>query len=249
MNLNTRVDAVGGVQTFFDSVTQERVHAMSPLAYRDDFLGAGAVVIPAAGSTESGVDWVKKIVGAAPPTVAGVANAVGGQIACTLTADSQKQDAVLYWGDQKGLDVTKGLLFETRISLPVLPSAAGVQAVAGLASNWIDGPDNNTCYLQVGATANGALLVRSYDGVTTKSVASGVTLTTADTAIVRIDASDLTDVKMFINGDKVTKTGLIDFAASGALAVLQPYFAMYKPSGTGVGTLQVDYVKAWMNRQ
>jgi hypothetical protein len=53
---------------------------MSSLQYRDDFLGAGSAVIPAAGSAESGVDWVKKIVGAAPPTVGALANAVGGQI-------------------------------------------------------------------------------------------------------------------------------------------------------------------------
>lgn len=234
---------------FIDNTTHERVAVMSGLQYRDDFLGAGSVAIPAVGSAENGVDWVKKIVGAAPPTVAGVSNAVGGQIACALTSASEKQDALLYWGDQKGLDVTKGLIVEARFQLSVLPSAAGVQAVVGVASNWIDGPDNNTCYLQVGATANGALLVRSFDGTTTKSVASGVTLLTTDWAIVRIDATDPTDVKFYINGAQVSTTGLVNFAATGTLAVLQPYMAAYKPSGTGVATLTIDYFKAWMNRQ
>lgn len=246
--MSTKARFNAGVQTFFDSVSHERVHVMSPLQYRDDFLGIGSLVIPAAGSAENGVDWVKKIVGAAPPTVAGVASAIGGQVACTLTATSEKQDAAIYWGDQLGLDVTKGLVFETRIRLSVLPSAAGVQAVAGLASSWIDGPDNNTCYLQVGATASGALLVRSYDGATQISAAAGVTLLATDWATVRIDATDVTDVKIFINGSQVTTTGQINFAATGTLAVLQPYFGMYKPSGTGVGTLLVDYAKAWMNR-
>lgn len=246
--MTTRAKFVGGVQTFFEDSGYESVHKMSPIIYRDDFLGAGALVIPAAGSGESGADWVKKIVGAAPPTVAGVANAVGGNVACALTATSQKQDAVLYWGDQKGLDVTKGLVFETRIKLSVLPSATGVQAVWGVSSDWIDGPDNNTCYMQFGATANGAVLVRSYDGVTTKSAASGVTLTNSDWAIFRIDASDITNVKFFINGAQVSADALVNFAATGTLAVLQPYLGVYKPSGTGVATLTVDSVKAWANR-
>ena len=246
--MSTRAKYVAGVQSFFDDGTFETVHKMSPLVFRDDFLGAGALVVPAAGSAESGVDWVKKIVGAAPPTVAGVAKAVAGQMALTLTSTSEKQDAVLYWGDNEALDVTKGLVFEAKINLAVLPSAAGVQAVFGVASDWVDGPDNNTCYLQLGATANGALLIRSFDGVTQLSASANVTLTTADWAIVRIDATDLTDVKMFVNGNQVTSNGQINFAATGSLAVLQPYFAMYKPSGTGVGTLKVDYVKAWMNR-
>lgn len=233
---------------FFDNVTYETTGVMAPVFYSDDFLGAGKLVVPAAGSAESGMDWVKKIVGAAPPTVAGVASGIGGQVACTLTSASQKQDAVLYWGDQKGLDVTKALVFESRFQLTVLPSAAAVQAVVGVASDWIDGPDNNTCYVQVGATANGALLIRSYDGTTTVSASAGVTLLTTDWAIVRIDASDVTDIRVMINGALVTTANQINFAATGTLAVLQPYLAVYKPSGTGVATLTVDSVKAWQNR-
>lgn len=246
--MSTKAKYIAGVQSFFDDNTFETVHKMSPLVFRDDFLGAGALVVPAAGAAESGVDWVKKIVGAGPPTVAGVAKAVAGQMALTLTNTSEKQDAVLYWGDNEALDATKGLVFEAKINLAVLPSASGVQAVFGVASDWIDGPDNNTCYLQMGATANGVLLIRSFDGVTQLSASAGIALTAADWAIIRIDATDLTDVKMFVNGNQVTTNGQINFAATGSLAVLQPYFAMYKPSGTGVGTLKVDYAKAWMNR-
>lgn len=246
--MTTRAQYVGSVQTFVDNTNHERVHRMSGIQYRDDFLGQGSLVIPAAGSGENGVDWVKKIVGAAPPLVAGIANAVGGQVSCTLTSASQKQDAVLYWGDQKGLDVTKGVVFETRFQLSVTPSAAEVQAAIGLFSDWIDGPDNNTCFISVGALASGVLYVKSYDGVTTKSLTTTVTLATTDWAIVRIDCTDLTDVKVFINGAQVTTTGAINFAATSTLAVLQPVAQMYKASGAGVGTMIVDYFKIWANR-
>lgn len=239
---------VGGVLTFFDKATFETTGKLSPVVYADDFLGAGKVVIPAAGSAESGMDWVKKIVGAAPPTVAGVADAIGGQVACTLTSASQKQDAVLYWDDQRGLDITKGLVFEARVQLSVLPSTSGVQAVAGVASDWIDGPDNNTCYAQFQANGSGLLYFRAFDGTTTTSVSTGVTVTASDWVTLRIDASDITDVKFFVNGAQVSATGAVNFAATGTLAVLQPYLGVYKASGTGVGTLTVDYVRCWQNR-
>jgi hypothetical protein len=166
-----------------------------------------------------------------------------------LAATSEKEDCVLYWGDNLALDCTKGLIFENRSLLSVLPSAAGVQAVWGVASAWIDGPQNNTCYLEFSAQANGAVLVTAFDGVTTTSVASGVTVGATDWHIYRIDATNLTDVAFYIDGNRVNAGNSINFAATGTLAVLQPYLAAYKASGTGVATLTVDYVRAWMNRQ
>jgi hypothetical protein len=34
----------------------------------------------------------------------------------------------------------------------------------------------------------------------------------------------------------------------GATGLLQPYLSVYKPSGTGVATLVVDYVRLFSNR-
>src|SRR5579872_1244121 len=116
----------GGNQLeFYDQSTQELTWIASPLYFDDDFIGAGhSAGIPAAGAPTAGYPWVKKIVGAAPPTVALVANGAGGQIACTLTATSEKQDAALYWNDSLSLDATKGLVWQCRAQLSVLPSAA-----------------------------------------------------------------------------------------------------------------------------
>ena len=244
----SRVTPGSNQHEFVNKSTHERVLVLTEIVYRTDFLGAGGAVIPAAGSAESGVDWVKKIVGSGPPTVAGVANAAGGQVACTLTATSEKQDGALYFGDNLGFDVTKGLIFEARARLSVLPSAASVQTVFGLSSAWTDGPDNASYYLEFGATASGAINMRSQDGVTQSSVSSGVTALAADWKVYRIDASDVTDVKYFIDGVQVSSNNAISFAATGANAVLQPYASVYKPSGTGVATLLLDYVRIWANR-
>jgi hypothetical protein len=231
-----------------DQQSFETVRRMSPLWWVDDFVGAGSVTIPAAGSAESGVAWVSKIVGAAPPTVAGIANGAGGQIACTLTSASQKQDAALYQGDQFNFDVTKGLVFEARIRLSVLPSVAGVQAVWGLSSAWIDGPDNASDYLEFGASGNGAILLRSQDGTTQNSIASGTTVLATDWHIYRIECFDLTDIRYYIDGGRVSANNAVAFAASGAAATLQPYLSVYKASGAGVATLLVDYIKLGVAR-
>jgi hypothetical protein len=246
--MTTKSKFNAGRLEFMDSASHERVLPVAPNVFYLDFLGAGYKSFPAAGAAVQGAEFVKKIVGAGPPTVAGVLNAIGGQVACTLTATSEKQDAVLYWDDDLGLDVTKGLVFESRALLSVTPSAAGVQAVWGVASAWIDGPSNNTCFLQFGATANGNVLILAFDGVTTTSIATGVTVGTTDFHTYRIDATVLTDVKFFIDGAQVSANGAVNFAATGTLAVLQPYLACYKAAGVGVATLTIDFVRAWMNR-
>jgi hypothetical protein len=236
----------GNQLQFFDVQTQEVVAINSPLQFSDDFIGGGHTAgIPAAGAPVAGYPWVKKIVGAGPPSVALVGNAPGGQIACALSATAEKEDAALYWNDNLSLDVTKGLVWQARVQLSVLPSAAGVQAVWGLQSAWIDGPNNAAEYLRFGATANGAVLMTSFDGITTNSIATGVTVLPTDFHNYRIDCTNPADIKFFIDGVQVSSTGQIAFAAAGAAAVLQPYMSVYKPAGAGVATITADAIDVW----
>ena len=65
--------------------------------------------------------------------------------------------------------------------------------------------------------ANGAVLIQTFDGVTTKSVATGVTviaggITTGSTP------RDITNIRFFIDYAQVSTTGL-NLAATGTLAV------------------------------
>lgn len=247
INQKTRIN--GARAEVHDKSTYENLLVTASVTFIDDFLGQSAVAIPAAGAAVDGYPWVKKIVGSGPPTVAGVANGASGQVALTLAATSEKEDAVLYWGDNLGIDITKLAIYEARANLSVLPSAAGVQADWGLDSVWIDGPNNNTCFARFGATANGAILIQTFDGVTTNSIATGVTVAAGAFHIYRIDATNLADIRFYIDGVQVSANGAVNFAATGTLAVLQPYASVYKPSGVGVATLILDYVKIWSNRQ
>lgn len=234
-------DADGNSRSFYDTNTQETLVRLNPMVFEDDFVGAGHTAgIPASGSPVAGYAWVKKIVGAAPPTVAIVSNSAGGVVACALAASSEKEDAALYCNDQLTFDVTKNLVFESRASFAVLPSVAGVEIVLGLQSAWIDGPDNASFYLRFQANGSGLVNCQSFDGTTTKSVSSGVTLVANAYHLFRIDASNVADIAFYIDGARVNAVGSVAFAATGSSAVLQLYASAYKASGTGVGTLNLD---------
>lgn len=241
MALVSHKDANDHFLGFRDESTYELSGMIQPVMLYDDFIGAG----PALATTATlGSPWLSKIVGAAPPTGGPVANAAGGVISLALTSASQKQDTVLYMGDYLQFDATKGLVFEARVAFHALPTTS-VQAVWGIQSAWVDGPDSVSYYLQFAASASGAVLVRKKDGVATTSASSGVTVVADAYHLYRIDCTDITKVRFLIDGALV---GTANFAATGANAVLQPYFSMYKASGTGVGTMYIDSVRLGANR-
>ncbi len=232
------------VEETVDKVTFERTDAPSAIFYNDDFMAAGKQTFPA--SVTAGQDWVKKLQGAGAQDATGVANASFGQVQCALAATSEKEEATLYWGDNRHLDITKGMVFEARIRLSVLPSVAGVQAFWGLAAAWVDGPDNNTRYLEFGATGNGTILMRSQDGTTQNGISTGQAVLATDFHIYRIDMTNPSDVGYFLDGVQLNAPGQIKYVDTTTM--LQPMFGVYKPSGTGVATLVADYIRVFSNR-
>lgn len=234
----------GGVLQFYDGSTFETTIGAAAVGFYDDFLGPD-IVVPASGSVESGCKWSKKIVGAAPPTVGGVDDTVGGVIQCALTNADQKQDAALHMNDCLTFSIAQGAIFEARICLSVLPTGNGV-ASWGLWGAWGDG---GSAY-RVGfeAAGSGAISCESDDNATDTSAASGVTVLNTDWKVYRIDCTSQSDIKFYIDGVSVATATTFANAASAANSKTQPHLGLYKASGTGVGTMLVDYVRIWMNR-
>lgn len=250
----TRAQYRSNVQYEYEDLTQETVASAAPFQFSDEFVGAGHTAgVPAAGSPTAGYPWVKKIVGAAPPTVALVANSAGGQVACTLLATSEAEEASLYFNDSLCVDTTKIGQAEWRAALLVAPSAAGVQAALGLGSAWVGGPTNTARYMQFGWTANGNLLVQAKDGTNTYSlpaaqIGAAAIASDANMHVFRIDWSNPADVAFFYDGNRVNAVGSVAWAATGANAVLQPWSTVYKPSGTGLATVTVDKIDIFNGR-
>lgn len=234
----------GGMDTIIASQTHETLIPFAPIVYADDFLGAG-VAIPAAGSAESGVDWVKKIVGTA--TAAVKADTVNGVLELALDATSEKQDAAVYWNDELQLSIAQGLVFEARVAPSVLPTDAA-EMVIGVTSAWADGPDAITYSVFFTMDGSGAIVCEKDDNASDESAASGVTLTAGEYAILRIDCSDAANIKFYVDGERVAGGTTFDWAASAANSKVQPFVSCYKATGTGVATLLVDYIRVWQNR-
>ena len=245
--MSTKSRWVNGILTFYDGSTHEQIAPMAPIVFYDDFIG-GSTVIPVGGSEESGMAWSNKIVGAGPPVVAKVADGANGIVSLALTSDSQKQDAAIYMGDQREFSLERGCIFEARVRHSVLPTLVA-ESVIGLVGDWADGPDAITYSAFFSADGSGAITCETDDGTTDSgAIASGVTVTAAQTKIYRIDFTSVTDIRFYIDGVHVATGTTFAYAATGANAVLQPYLGLYKASGAGLGTLLVDYVRIWQKR-
>jgi hypothetical protein len=248
LQLRARLGVTGDAQSLYDAATSETIVRYSAAMIDEDFVGPGHTTIPTQGSPAAGYPWVKRTVQTGgTPSVGPVANAGGGIIRLALDSTSEKQEATLYANDALNWDVTKSAIFEARISNHVLPTGNG-EMVFGLQSAWIDGPDNASFYARFQQLASGVVNLQTKDGVQTLSKASGITLVVDAFHIFRIDATDPTNVRFFIDGAEVSTPGLLSFAATGASAILQPYVSVYKASGTGVGSIDLDMIQVGMNR-
>ena len=249
--MTTKGKYLYGFAVQYDDGTQEFVGTSAAIDFSDDFVGAGhTATLPQFGSPVAGYPWVQKVVKTSgTPTVAAVTNGAGGQMAMALTANSEAQEATLYQNDQRTWDTTKTIIYQARAQLSVLPSAAGVMAVFGLAGAWTSGPLTNGTYLYFGCNGSGELFMYSYDGTTTKAVDTGIALIVGVFYQFRfeIDASNV--LHFYVNGvEYTTSLAPIVWAATGASAILQLYHSVYKPSGTGLASLIVDSVEIWSPR-
>jgi len=247
MSTKAQTYPYSGYATWLESTTHERVFIGAPISFTDDFLGAGpGAGVPAAGSPVLGYPWVKKLQGT-PTGVAIVANGLGGLMQCALAATSEKEEATLYQNDQLTWDSTKTIIYQSRVKLSVLPSATGVEAVWGLSSAWIDGPDNATYYIEFGITGSGGgLNMRVQDGVSQRAVSTGYTVDT-NFHLYRSEMDTSGDLHFYVDGTEYsTSTSPLTWGATSA--PLQLYHSVYKPSGTGVATMVTDSINAWSPR-
>lgn len=232
----TRGAWLNQILTYFDNTTQERVLPVAPVVFYDDFLG----------NAINATAWGTRDTGAATETIA--ADAPNGAVQPALDATNEAQLAGLDWADNRTLVLNQGLVFEARFRLSVLPTGAVIVAV-GLCGDHNAAVDSVAESIWFRADGNGVITVENDDTIhETSKVATGVTVSAGQWIIARIDCSDIADVKFFINGDRVAAGTTFNMSQVAALA-LQPVVRIGKEgAATAVGTLQVDYVRAWQKR-
>ncbi len=237
--MSTRSKWLNNILTFYDDVTLERVKPMVPVLFEDDFLGSGI--------RDADIWTIIDVssVGDSTPLIA--ADVGNGVLRCPLVSQSEAEESGITWGDERTLTLNRGLVFEARVALAVLPTLVS-EAVWGLAGDKNAAADSVAEAVWFKADGNGVIVVENDDTSNTNDdIATGTTLTAGLFAIFRIDCSTITDVKFYINGNRVAVGTTFDMSQVAALA-LQPYFHIAKASGAGLGQLDVDYVRVWQAR-
>jgi hypothetical protein len=235
--MSTKAQYRSGVLTFYDGTTFETLHAFAPVYGKDDFEKQ---------ALDTTIGWTALDTGDA--TEALVEDSPSGILALALAATSEAELAGVSWNDKRTLVLNQGLNIEYRFQFSVLPSASTSIVAIGLAGDHNATLDTVAESIIFRADGNGAITVETDDTANeTSKVATGITVITTDWVVGRIDCTTITDVRFYLNGNRVAAATTFDMSTVPTLA-LQPYARISKASSTSVGTVKIDYVRWWQNR-
>lgn len=227
-----------GNAQFFDKGTQQTTLPISPVVWEDHFLGKVIDTVQ---------NWTLidvSAVGDTTPVL--VENEGGGIIQIMMDAQSEAQDSGFHQGDIEHFDLNAKLQFETRLSIETT-IGSGVKFIAGVCGTYNVDKDAITEGAWFSAAASNAILVETDDTTNDENdETTGTTAVNGTFMVLRIDFSKIEDVRFFINGAAITTSTTFDMSnLTAAEAVMQPVIALDKASGSGLGTVYVDYVKLW----
>ncbi len=232
---STRED--GSILSITNETTHESLIPYTGVRLHEDFLGQaldttnGPFAFRDTGSATEGVK----------------ADEASGALELALTSASEAQLAGLDSADNRTWQLNRNLMFEARFRLSVLPTSGSIFCI-GLQGDHNATADTVAESIWIRAEGSGALVAESDDTATDRNdIATGVTLTTNDWCTVRIDCSDIADVKFFVDGERVAAGTTFDMSEVPGLK-LQPVARINKASGASVGTVLVDYISCWQER-
>jgi hypothetical protein len=214
---------------------------IAPVSFYEEFLGKTfdttniwtALDVSAAGNTT--------------PVV--VADAPNGVLSLPLDSTNEVQLAGITWGDQRTRDAEP--VSRIRGAREAVGAADGRRWPAS-ASPAITTLRSTPWRNRSGSVSMAAVRHHGRDGRHGRTrraskVATGVTLTTADWAVLRIDCTDPANVLFYINGAQVAASTTFNMNQVAGLT-LQPVCRIGKESAAATSALQVDYVRVWQNR-
>lgn len=237
---------------FYDGTTYETVESMSPIYVYDDFLGYDVAKTNGQFFNLNSITdsfWTIAATGVAGPAT--VQKALSN-VTLHLEADDETEDAGIY-SNTLTFNIDKGPIFEARVDVSVLPTEAqveihiGFQGEAHTADDQIASGDNidyHIFFAIIGATDDYVIYTddNAVAGHNT-AVATGVSAVPGTYNVLRIDCTNASDVKFYIDGVGVA-TGTT-FNLSNGTMMMMPNIMVTKASGAGLCDVKVDYVRVW----
>lgn len=213
------------------------------VVHEDEFDRAAAAALP--------LPLVKAVQGSATGDY--LANTAGGVYSLATAAVAEAEAAQLTWGDQLMIDPTKGPIFEARVrvNIPGATISADERWVVGLVSahataqTSLDATTFNAWFRGEGANLN--IYVEGDDNVTNTDDVD-TTYDYADNVfmMLKIDMTDLTKVKFYVDGKLVPTT--VSVSALVAANVLQPIFCYQRDAANEINLLEVDWYRVSYSR-
>ena len=173
----------------------------------------------------------------------------GGAAKLTCTSTSEAQIVTLYHNDVLAFDVRKIKMME------FIALVAGIDSVTtltmGLGSARNDTDDSvatNAWFRMQGSVSTTAVLAETDDATTDNDdKATGASLAAVYKKFVISFESGITDVRFFIDGERVAQATTFDMSALTAGLNVQPIFQIQKASGTGVPSVTIAMVNIVYN--
>ena len=232
---------VNGTLTYLDMTTAERVQPVAPIYFYDDFVGACFQKYVANECTTARWKTIETSLGTA---IALTSNS--HDILLTLEATSRAERAVVYFGDQCSINAYYGASFEARVKFSVAQTL-GTSTVIGFAS--ADNADNDAIatnmWFKVPTGTPTKLVYEADDGTTDTDDQAATTISTTSWYVLRVDVT-ATQAKFFVDGVLVGTAAIA--ALTSTTGLVQPYIAVERSNGSGLGALRVDYVRVWAKR-
>lgn len=210
----------------------------------EDFLPPASATI--------GAPWATHDTSAAgSPTIDYVDDTANGVFTLTHDGTAEQQNLALYFGDQLVIDPTKNPVFETRLKINFAGAtfSADQRIVIGLAAARNATLNSNThhAWFRIeGANLN--ILCEADDGTTdTDDQDTGIDIVDDTYTTFRIDMSDLSNIKFYVNG--VEQSGAnVSASAMAAANLLQPYIEIQRDAGAEAEAVTIDYVMVEWDR-
>tara|TARA_R100001163_G_C5066314_1_gene204706 strand:- start:35 stop:787 length:753 start_codon:yes stop_codon:yes gene_type:complete len=213
-----------------------------------DFVGNGPLPVADAANAGASAFVNHDTSSSGSPTLTHQATADGVYRMAFASTDEAEYLAT-YLGDDCCIPPTKNPIFEARIKITGTFSADD-RVVIGLASarnNTLDNIADHVWFRMEGANNN--ILVEGDDGTTDNDDNdTSVDWTSGTFHKLKIDCSDLSDVKFYVDGTQCVLPEKIDVDQMAAGDVLQPYIEMQKDAGTVTHSVDIDYISVLWDR-
>lgn len=211
-----------------------------------DFVGGGS--LPLASGTTGGFGLVTQDTSAGgTPTLAFLAEA-DGVFRLKFSNTDEAQNLTLYLGDGCCIPATANPTLEARVKITGTFSADD-RLVVGFASArnaTLDNIADHAWFRMEGANNN--ILIEGDDNGTTDTndIDTGADWASGTYVTLKIDMSDLSAVKYFIDGQQVTTT--INVGGMDSAALLQPFIEIQKDAGTVEHSIDIDWIDVRWDR-